>query len=622
VYVSDSNSVHLVDNGTGSPEGAVTAGVGQVWVQTDAATQSDALWYKRTGTGNTGWVNVAASTAPDALDAWLVVTSDTYGATGDGVADDTAEIQAALDAARDATTGSPRVVYVPDGTYLISLPLEIFSNTYLLLAPNARIKRNHADASTLLISSGDNAAGGVYTGEHDIVVDGGIWDGNASGFASNHNVIGFGHCKNITVKNARFTDGYGFHFIEFNAVQCGQVLDCTFTDHTEDSPSEGEAVQLDLMKSSDQWGSYGPYDDTPCDDILIRGCTFAGSLTRGIGSHASTSTVKHTRIRIIGNHFEDLTDEAIHGLNWEDVVIQGNTFEDCGMAVSMTTDDATALSGYVVQGNTIRNVNANATTDNAIEFVGQDGSKITRVSVTGNVIQDVALYGVYAIYTDGGAITGNTIYDVGNGTVGRGVFLDTCNRITVAGNTLEEIVSRGIQLTNAGRCTVSGNVVKRAGDWGIAISGGTTGGRNAVVGNVVEESFNAGADGIVVFDTVAGLYNSVVGNVVALCQGHGIQLASGASHNTVVGNNVSENSQQTDNTADGIQIAATCDSNTVHSNTVRRVSGSLRHRYGIRIDNANCDTNFVTNNDLLTSGQTASFSDVGTGTVTAAANRT
>jgi hypothetical protein len=44
----------------------VTAGVGQVYVQTDAATQSDALWYKRTGTGNTGWVQVAASGATDA----------------------------------------------------------------------------------------------------------------------------------------------------------------------------------------------------------------------------------------------------------------------------------------------------------------------------------------------------------------------------------------------------------------------------------------------------------------------------------------------------------------------------------------------------------------------------
>jgi Pectate lyase superfamily protein len=47
----------------------------------------------------------------------------TFGAVGDGVADDTAEIQAALDAA--GTTKSSRTVYLPSGIYKITSPLVI-----------------------------------------------------------------------------------------------------------------------------------------------------------------------------------------------------------------------------------------------------------------------------------------------------------------------------------------------------------------------------------------------------------------------------------------------------------------------------------------------------------------
>lgn len=56
------------------------------------------------------------------------------GATGLGIADDTAAIQAALTAA-----GAGGRVYVPGGVYKISAPLVIHSNTHLELAPDATI---------------------------------------------------------------------------------------------------------------------------------------------------------------------------------------------------------------------------------------------------------------------------------------------------------------------------------------------------------------------------------------------------------------------------------------------------------------------------------------------------
>lgn len=47
-----------VSQGSGSPEGAVTAPPGSIWLRTDAANW-DSLWVKRSGSGNTGWIAAA-----------------------------------------------------------------------------------------------------------------------------------------------------------------------------------------------------------------------------------------------------------------------------------------------------------------------------------------------------------------------------------------------------------------------------------------------------------------------------------------------------------------------------------------------------------------------------------
>jgi hypothetical protein len=54
--------------GTGSPESNVTGGIGSMWSRTDGTTDT-ALYRKETGTGNTGWVAVAAGGAGGATTA-------------------------------------------------------------------------------------------------------------------------------------------------------------------------------------------------------------------------------------------------------------------------------------------------------------------------------------------------------------------------------------------------------------------------------------------------------------------------------------------------------------------------------------------------------------------------
>lgn len=66
---------------------------------------------------------ISAIAAYSDSDMWVNVKSSTYGAVGDGSADDTQAIQAAI------TAGAGKLVYIPPGTYKITSPLVISANT-------------------------------------------------------------------------------------------------------------------------------------------------------------------------------------------------------------------------------------------------------------------------------------------------------------------------------------------------------------------------------------------------------------------------------------------------------------------------------------------------------------
>lgn len=99
-----------------------------------------------------------------------------YGAAGDGVTDDTAAIQAALDAANAAAGGT---VYGPGGgtTYLISGTLVTYPSVRILLDPDATIRLADGSDCTMLIDSAHHAGTlTVPSPVTGITVEGGTWD--------------------------------------------------------------------------------------------------------------------------------------------------------------------------------------------------------------------------------------------------------------------------------------------------------------------------------------------------------------------------------------------------------------------------------------------------------------
>ena len=105
------------------------------------------------GLGGTLAVAVAGSGTADAMTsstettstvAWINVMDPAYGAKGDGVTDDTAAIQSALDAVI-ASPSKGNVVYLPAATYIITSALTVYSQTTVLGdGMNATVIKQHS----------------------------------------------------------------------------------------------------------------------------------------------------------------------------------------------------------------------------------------------------------------------------------------------------------------------------------------------------------------------------------------------------------------------------------------------------------------------------------------------
>lgn len=228
----------------------------------------------------------------------------------DGIHDDAKAIQRCLDEMKDGGT-----IYFPDGTYLISSCLIFYSDQWLKFSDNAILLRS-ADCEVItkyMLASYSEPDAGRYNGTHDVVISGGIFDGNAT-LTEKLTILNTVHCNNIVIKNSKFIHCAYWHCIELNSTKGAQVLDCVFdgTSYTamrEDLTSE--LIQLDAPLD----GTYGPVyncdgklidfckDKTPCCDITIASNIFKCGGFTAIGHHGNDA---HNGIKICCNVFTGL----------------------------------------------------------------------------------------------------------------------------------------------------------------------------------------------------------------------------------------------------------------------------------------------------------------------------
>ncbi|MGW1134434.1 right-handed parallel beta-helix repeat-containing protein [Streptomyces griseoluteus] len=472
-----------------------------------------------------------------------------FGAVGDGTHNDAPALQAAITA---ASTGGGGWVVVPSGTYLLStLPIRMYRNVRLTCMPGVTFVRG-VQATMLLNGDSDQNYGG-FTGHGNIIIEGGIWDmrGAVTGLTDSRMCMSFGHGERITVRDVEIRDVPGYHAIEINACKNVRIANSRFLGFRDPGGRDiSEAVQIDMASDVGAFGGFGPYDATNPEDIEVSGCYFGTSGTagmtawpRGIGSHNARATTWTRDIRIIGNTFQGCLQYAVHGYNWRDVVVDGNTMRGCGSGVRMRSLDTSRTTNTQTPGGTqtsasqpMRNIAITGNTitdcsgyDDAINVEGETTGRVYGVTVTGNSVDNVtdAENGFRGIFCNDFTVAGNTI----TAADGPALSLQDCIGGTLTSNRVMQTNGSGVSMNNCTRVKVADNSISEPGQQGIWVVGGS----------VIQLEDN----------TITSASRAAAG------AGYGIRASSGVADLRIVGNTVRRNGSGNE-MAYALSITAAC----------------------------------------------------------------
>jgi putative cofactor-binding repeat protein len=212
------------------------------------------------------------------------------------------------------------------------------------------------------------------------------------------------------------------------------------------------------------------------------------------------------------------------------------------------------------------------------------------------------------------AITGNNIRNAGWIWNGSAFVFSTVGGVASPG------FKDGIHC-RASDTTIVGNVVEGSQDSGIAFVNQTSAARGHC--SIADNDISACVHGIFLFSSNASstyFAMKINGNRIKGCGQQAVTI--NATNDSLVASNLCYgNGTAADNTYDSILVDNDSNNNSVQGNVCRKAASGNAPRYGIAVNNANCDANMVTNNDLLNSGATGGLLNSGTGTITTAGNR-
>ena len=290
----------------------------------------------------------STSTLKDVLNFTNVANVKNFGAVGDGVTDDSASIQKALDNVKNGGT-----VYFPKGIYCLHSCVKYYSNQDLVFENGATLLRGVADLNLLLTNYCDSTTGG-YDMTQNVNIIGGTFDANVNFSNSDCTSVGFIHSKNTKVINCTFKhQATAWHSLEINASKNTVVDGCMFTDVTT-TGTGGEMIQLDGAISQTVYPWESKKDGTPSTYTTIRNCYFDESeISPAIGNHSNSS---HTYTIIHDNIFNGLKSSrgALAFVQYmENIDIYNNTFIECTTGIITSAKQVTLRNNNFINVTTI-----------------------------------------------------------------------------------------------------------------------------------------------------------------------------------------------------------------------------------------------------------------------------
>jgi len=367
-----------------------------------ASSGSSLVGFIQTGAGT------VASTAQTKLRESVSVKD--FGAVGDGVADDTAAMQAAHN------TG--KLIYYPEGTYLFSPTVTIASGGICGDGPTRTILTSADTGSSNLIKY--TGALGSYSNVpvfKDFTIQADVSKTAGAGIQV---FPASGESSYLDFRNVHFL--YCPIGIDFVAASLWKIIGCDFLSYTiagvqvanTNSPDSGDSVISSCVFNNPYTTGSGILQKSS-GGLKVVGNKFLGGL-RGYTMALEGST---SVLLITGNSFENMTGQDLvlsqttGGTAFVNVAITGNEFSVGGVAIA--TDATSFLSEVVITGN---NINMGAAGSNACVSL----NTVTDFFIGGNIIKGNGGAGSSAVL-----ITSCT-----NGKIGLNTYSNLPTPITVS----------------------------------------------------------------------------------------------------------------------------------------------------------------------------------------------
>ena len=446
-----------------------------------------------------------------------------FGAVGDGTADDTASIQDCIEQSAGIAS-----VYFPPGTYKITTPIKVVSQTRLV--GHGAMSVIKADPPTTLATMVNTWDNGV-SGWDDITIEDLTFDANgkSTAFAIKIAAPESDPNRRVYLRRLEVKGGMPSFALILRNIAVGAVEECYIHDGLRDG--------INLAAGRDFIISDNVVEDCNDDHIVAWGqnVLICGNVCDARTTRAGAGITVYGPATVVGN----VTYGGVHAgievrLGGQDTLIAGNAVLEAG-----NTDGTSTTSGNISWG---------LPRGSGISVLLQTGSTvgITRLSIRDNFVLSPRNHGILIASSASPAISdvaidGNTIWMAPPAVVRQPDATLAGSGVIVSGNADNAPPSGPVE-----NVRVSSNDIRRAKGPGIVVQGAANK-RWDVKGNTVLDSGtgNASPQPGIVIDGFGGFAvndnRSQDTRTTGKTQSHGLRLANTTGANLVTNNDFSGN---------------------------------------------------------------------------------
>lgn len=417
-----------------------------------------------------------------------------FGAVGDGVADDTAAVQAAIDAV--GLFGG--AIYFPPGLYYLHGYARLRSNI-TIYGDGATIIKRAGRTSYACFAALSGKAQGYGASVENVTMHGLEFRGNFTpGQVAGLCALALHHARNVLVYDCVFEEAQvGGHIIDAGGCDGVTVRGCTFRGfRAEGQILHTECIQADVSSAGGVSVEDDPagFDALPSINMTVEGNTFEpltiGAVTYPapvpFGSHSASDGKPYTGMVFRGNrvlsHVGNLSSGhagSVHFVAVDGLIVEGNTFENPdghkAIAVGLRVVTSGVNAGNAATGGeSITPMGCHNVTIRGNSFTGFDSADVTypvvfmqdstfivekrNISVVANIYQSSAAGGGQAFCRVQNVRRFGFSQNIVNGAM-RAVQVSRSKDLAFDGNVIDGAGAQAMFINDVDGASFSGNTV-------------------------------------------------------------------------------------------------------------------------------------------------------------------